>query len=61
MDSGRNPIFYETNTPEETFELGRQLGEHAKAGEIYTLSGNLGVGKTVFTQGIAAGWSFSCQ
>ena len=55
MDNGRKPIFHETNTPEETFGLGRQLGEHAKAGEIYTLSGNLGVGKTVFTQGIAAG------
>ena len=45
----------ETNSPEETFELGRQLGQKAKAGEVYTLIGDLGVGKTVLTQGIAKG------
>ena len=45
----------ETNSPEETFALGRQIGEQAKPGEVYTLSGDLGVGKTVFTQGLAAG------
>lgn len=41
--------------PEDTFELGRRLGEAAKGGEVYTLIGDLGVGKTVFTQGFAAG------
>lgn len=46
---------YETNSAEETFEIGKQLGEQAKAGEIYTLVGDLGVGKTVFTQGVAKG------
>lgn len=45
----------ETNSREETFALGRRLGEEAKPGEVYTLIGDLGVGKTVFTQGIAAG------
>ena len=45
----------ETNSPEETFALGQKLGEQAKAGQIYTLNGDLGVGKTVFTQGIAKG------
>ena len=45
----------ETNSPEETFALGQELGEQAKAGQIYTLNGDLGVGKTVFTQGIARG------
>ena len=45
----------ETNSPEETFALGQKLGELAKAGQIYTLNGDLGVGKTVFTQGIARG------
>ena len=45
----------ETNSPEETFALGRQIGEQAKPGEVYTLIGDLGVGKTVFTQGLAAG------
>ena len=45
----------ETNSPEETFALGQKLGEQAKAGQIYTLNGDLGVGKTAFTQGIARG------
>ena len=40
---------------EETFALGRSIGEKAKPGDIYLLSGDLGVGKTVFTQGVAAG------
>ena len=46
---------YETFSPEETFELGATIGREVKAGEVYTLTGELGVGKTVFTQGIAAG------
>ena len=45
----------ETNSSEETFALGQKLGEQAKAGQIYTRNGDLGVGKTVFTQGIARG------
>lgn len=48
-------MIIETNTPKETFEFGRSLGESAKAGTIYTLLGDLGTGKTVFTQGLAAG------
>lgn len=45
----------ETRNAEETFEIGRKLGETAKPGEVYTLVGELGVGKTVFTQGFARG------
>ena len=45
----------ETHDPEETFEVGRTIGLNAKPGQIYTLTGDLGVGKTVFTQGVAAG------
>lgn len=40
---------------EETMELGKRLGREARAGEVYTLIGDLGVGKTVLTQGIAEG------
>lgn len=40
---------------EETFLLGRLLGQQAMPGQVYTLVGDLGVGKTVFTQGFAAG------
>lgn len=46
---------YETFSPEETRALGKKLGEAAQPGEIYTLNGDLGVGKTVFTQGVAEG------
>lgn len=46
---------YETWSAKETYALGRRLGENARAGEIYTLTGDLGVGKTVFTQGFAKG------
>lgn len=46
---------WETNSPEETFALGRKIGQSAVPGQIYTLNGDLGVGKTVFTQGVAAG------
>ena len=46
---------WETYRPEETFALGKKLGEEAKAGQVYCLDGDLGVGKTVFTQGFAAG------
>ncbi|MCM1540187.1 MAG: tRNA (adenosine(37)-N6)-threonylcarbamoyltransferase complex ATPase subunit type 1 TsaE [Blautia sp.] len=45
----------ETNSPEETFELGKRLGQESVPGQIYTLTGDLGVGKTVFAQGFAAG------
>ncbi len=45
----------ESFAPQDTYRLGRKLGEAARAGEIYTLSGDLGTGKTVFTQGFAAG------
>ena len=45
----------ETRSPEETYELGRKIGLQARPGQVYTLTGDLGVGKTVFTQGVAAG------
>lgn len=48
-------IIIETTNAEETFKLGAKIGEQAKPGEIYTLNGDLGVGKTVFTQGVAKG------
>lgn len=39
----------------DTFALGKKIGEAAGPGQVYTLVGDLGVGKTVFTQGVAAG------
>lgn len=46
---------YETFSAAETHALGKKIGETAKPGDVYTLVGDLGVGKTVFTQGIADG------
>ena len=48
-------MIIETNNAKETFELGVRIGKEAKAGDVYTLIGDLGVGKTVFTQGMAKG------
>ncbi len=48
-------MFFESNSAEETFAFGKKLGEAAKPGDIICLDGDLGVGKTVFTQGFAAG------
>ena len=48
-------MIYETNSPEETFDLAKCLGEQAGPGTVYTLTGDLGVGKTVFAQGLAQG------
>ena len=48
-------MIIETHSPRETFEVGKKIGTNAEPGQIYTLTGDLGVGKTVFTQGVAAG------
>ena len=48
-------MIHETYSEKETYELGRKLGEASHAGQVYTLIGDLGVGKTVFTKGLAAG------
>ncbi|MFQ7123994.1 MAG: tRNA (adenosine(37)-N6)-threonylcarbamoyltransferase complex ATPase subunit type 1 TsaE [Eisenbergiella sp.] len=48
-------MIIESFRAEDTFELGKKLGQNAKPGDVYTLVGDLGVGKTVFTQGIAEG------
>ena len=48
-------MVYETFSPSETEKIGFEMGKHASAGDIYCLSGDLGVGKTVFTRGFAKG------
>ena len=48
-------MILESKSPEDTFQIGMRLGKLAEAGEVYTLTGDLGVGKTVFTQGLAKG------
>lgn len=46
---------YESNRPEDTFAIGEKLGRAAASGQLFTLTGDLGVGKTVLTQGVAKG------
>ena len=48
-------MIIETFSSEETAELGRKIGRLVQPGDIICLNGDLGVGKTVFTQGIADG------
>lgn len=48
-------MIIESFQAEETFRIGYRMGKEAKAGEVYCLHGDLGVGKTVFTQGFAKG------
>ena len=51
----RNMRIIESFSREETFELGREIGKNAKPCSVFALTGDLGTGKTVFTQGVAAG------
>lgn len=41
--------------PQDTYELGEKLGKRAERGTVICLDGDLGVGKTIFTQGFAKG------
>lgn len=50
-----NNYVMESQKAEDTFLIGKKMGEAAKPGDVICLSGDLGVGKTVFTQGFAAG------
>ena len=48
-------MIIESFSPEDTFRVGEQLAKDARPGDIYTLDGDLGVGKTIFTKGMAKG------
>ncbi len=48
-------MIYESYGPEDTFSLAKRLGEEAVPGMVICLDGDLGAGKTLFTQGFAAG------
>lgn len=55
MLNEQKTIIIETNSAEETFALGEKIGRECTPGQVYTLIGDLGVGKTVLTQGVARG------
>ena len=48
-------MIYESRSDRETRELGMEFGKNARPGQVICLNGDLGTGKTVFTQGFALG------
>jgi len=48
-------MIVETYSREETKNLGKKLATESKAGDIFCLVGDLGVGKTVFSKGFSEG------
>lgn len=48
-------MIYESFSPEDTGKIGEELAKKSLPGQVYCLYGDLGVGKTVFTQGFAKG------
>jgi tRNA threonylcarbamoyladenosine biosynthesis protein TsaE len=55
MAGQRSPLVLISKSPEETFRIGRLLGESLQSGDCVALKGELGSGKTCLTQGIARG------
>jgi tRNA threonylcarbamoyladenosine biosynthesis protein TsaE len=45
------------NSPQAMFEVGEKIGQQLKPADVVVLTGELGVGKTVFTQGIASAFN----
>ncbi len=52
-------LVFKTATPDQTFGLGNTLARFVKPGFVVCLQGDLGAGKTLFTQGLAAGMGVS--
>ncbi|MBH0167554.1 tRNA (adenosine(37)-N6)-threonylcarbamoyltransferase complex ATPase subunit type 1 TsaE [Fictibacillus sp. 7GRE50] len=46
---------YETKSAEETMSFAEKLGSILQKGDVLTLAGDLGAGKTTFTKGLAKG------
>jgi tRNA threonylcarbamoyladenosine biosynthesis protein TsaE len=54
-----NAIDFVSRSPDQTRRLGMRLGALLRKGDVICLQGDLGAGKTTFTQGIAQGWATS--
>lgn len=55
IDSYKNTTIYESFGEQDTLEIAGKMAKQAKSGDVYTLIGDLGVGKTAFTKGFARG------
>lgn len=49
----------ESFSAEDTFNIGKEIASQAKPGQVFCLYGDLGTGKTVFSQGFGAGLGIS--
>lgn len=49
---------HQCDSPESTFELGRELGSSLSGGELILLAGGLGAGKTLLTKGVLGALDF---
>ena len=61
MSMEKESKIIETYSAQETWEAGRSLGQTATPGQVIALVGDLGTGKTVFSQGFAAGLQIDDQ
>ena len=52
---------YLSHSPEETEHLGEQLGRTLRPGSVVAYRGDLGMGKTAFTRGLARGLGCTCR
>ena len=50
-----------SNSPEETYALGKLLGGQSKPGQVYCLDGDLGVGKTILPRGLQPGLALTSR
>ena len=53
--SGKRKMTIETDSQDETRNIGKIIGQQLQAGDVVCLTGDLGVGKTVLVQGVAEG------
>lgn len=50
-----NGYIVRTNSTEETLQFSKELAQKLQPGDVITLEGDLGAGKTTFTKGLAVG------
>lgn len=55
MDTGKTKEVIITRSVEETMDLGKKMADRLKSGDVISLSGPLGAGKTCFIKGLAMG------
>jgi tRNA threonylcarbamoyladenosine biosynthesis protein TsaE len=55
MPEAQGRLECRSESAEQTRALGRQVGQAAQPGDVLLLAGNLGAGKTIFTQGLGEG------